>query len=73
MVFWFYLFVDQMLLQVMFSYEAQMTLFLRMSQSSGGADHLLESNIIEALSECRFLGMLPESDIASGILQFITI
>jgi hypothetical protein len=46
-----------------------MTLFLRMSQSSGGSDHLLESNIIEALCDCRFLTMLPESDFSSGILS----
>ena len=58
-------------MQVLFSFEGQMSLFLRMSSSETGSYLLLECGITEALSELRFLGNIPEIDLSIGNADII--
>ncbi|KAF7421056.1 hypothetical protein PC9H_011576 [Pleurotus ostreatus] len=49
-------------LNPLYVYEAKMSFFVRMSQTKGGAERLLDAQIIPTLSKCDFVDARPEAD-----------
>jgi len=47
-------------MNVLYIYEAKMSLFVRMTQSKQGAERLLESRMIKVLAGCDFVDARPE-------------
>ncbi|THH28187.1 hypothetical protein EUX98_g6010 [Antrodiella citrinella] len=49
-------------LNALYAYEGAMSLFSRVVQSKPGAEHLLNSGVLQTLSRCDFLDARPETD-----------
>lgn len=53
---------DPASLNALYIYEAKMAFFLRLAQRQEGAERLLESGILEVLTECSFLDQKPSGN-----------
>ncbi|KAJ3416468.1 hypothetical protein HDV05_001626 [Chytridiales sp. JEL 0842] len=53
---------DHDALKSFFIFEAKLSMFLRIAQSRDGSEKLLDSGIVEAFAECRFIDEKPERD-----------
>ncbi|KAF9463318.1 nucleoporin Nup186/Nup192/Nup205 [Collybia nuda] len=49
-------------LNPLYVYEAKMSLFVRMTQTRGGAERLLEAQLIPMFAKCDYLDARPEAD-----------
>ncbi|KAG6891452.1 hypothetical protein C0992_006711 [Termitomyces sp. T32_za158] len=49
-------------LNPLYVYEAKMSFFIRMAQTRGGAERLLEAQVVPVLTRCDFLDARPEAD-----------
>ena len=49
-------------LNPLYVYEAKMSLFIRISQTRQGAERLVESRLLQVLSQCEFIDAKPEAD-----------
>lgn len=49
-------------LNPLYVYEAKMSLFVRMAETRGGAEKLLEAQLIPVLGQCDYLDARPEAD-----------